>query len=94
MGIEPTSEAWEASILPLYDARSFSSFLIIHNQVTERIEPRIPAQVIPRSPQCACSFIRWCLRTAMLGGRECPKVDRLGPRNRLLFQCRIDGVHG
>ena len=25
MGIEPTSEAWEASILPLYDARSFLS---------------------------------------------------------------------
>jgi hypothetical protein len=24
MGIEPTSEAWEASILPLYDARSES----------------------------------------------------------------------
>ncbi len=23
MGSEPTSEAWEASILPLYDARSF-----------------------------------------------------------------------
>jgi hypothetical protein len=23
MGIEPTSEAWEASILPLYDARVF-----------------------------------------------------------------------
>jgi hypothetical protein len=23
MGIEPTSEAWEASILPLYDARLF-----------------------------------------------------------------------
>ena len=28
MGIEPTSEAWEASILPLYDARSFSNLLI------------------------------------------------------------------
>jgi hypothetical protein len=28
MGIEPTSEAWEASILPLYDARTL---LIIHN---------------------------------------------------------------
>src|ERR1700682_3211452 len=27
MGIEPTSEAWEASILPLYDARSFLSFV-------------------------------------------------------------------
>ena len=25
MGIEPTSEAWEASILPLYDARSGSN---------------------------------------------------------------------
>ena len=31
MGIEPTSEAWEASILPLYDARSFSILLIIHD---------------------------------------------------------------
>src|SRR5215469_13789708 len=30
MGIEPTSEAWEASILPLYDARSLSILLIIH----------------------------------------------------------------
>ena len=30
MGIEPTSEAWEASILPLYDARSDVDFLIIH----------------------------------------------------------------
>ena len=27
MGIEPTSEAWEASILPLYDARSFLQFI-------------------------------------------------------------------
>jgi hypothetical protein len=26
MGIEPTSEAWEASILPLYDARSGANF--------------------------------------------------------------------
>ena len=31
MGIEPTSEAWEASILPLYDARTFSSSLTIHD---------------------------------------------------------------
>ena len=27
MGIEPTSEAWEASILPLYDARSLHLLL-------------------------------------------------------------------
>jgi hypothetical protein len=31
MGIEPTSEAWEASILPLYDARSRLLNRIIHN---------------------------------------------------------------
>jgi hypothetical protein len=28
MGIEPTSEAWEASILPLYDARSSITILL------------------------------------------------------------------
>ncbi len=28
MGIEPTSEAWEASILPLYDARSL--LILLH----------------------------------------------------------------
>jgi hypothetical protein len=28
MGIEPTSEAWEASILPLYDARSYLRFYL------------------------------------------------------------------
>ena len=27
MGIEPTSEAWEASILPLYDARAASQYM-------------------------------------------------------------------
>ena len=35
MGIEPTSEAWEASILPLYDARSAPhNLVIIHKQAT------------------------------------------------------------
>jgi hypothetical protein len=38
MGIEPTSEAWEASILPLYDARSSSNFLIIHNWAIARTD--------------------------------------------------------
>jgi hypothetical protein len=33
MGIEPTSEAWEASILPLYDARS-AGVNSIHNYGT------------------------------------------------------------
>jgi hypothetical protein len=30
MGIEPMSEAWEASILPLYDARSLF-FIVLAN---------------------------------------------------------------
>jgi hypothetical protein len=33
MGIEPTSEAWEASILPLYDARGILQRIIIHKQM-------------------------------------------------------------
>ena len=36
MGIEPTSEAWEASILPLYDARSIRYFVIIPKNVLLR----------------------------------------------------------
>jgi hypothetical protein len=31
MGIEPTSEAWEASILPLYDARSLLNLTKVRN---------------------------------------------------------------
>jgi hypothetical protein len=34
MGIEPTSEAWEASILPLYDARS-SLLLVDYTQLSD-----------------------------------------------------------
>lgn len=40
MGIEPTSEAWEASILPLYDARSTGS--------EGRIAPRFPVRKTTR----------------------------------------------
>jgi hypothetical protein len=36
MGIEPTSEAWEASILPLYDARSVG---LILSTITARKQP-------------------------------------------------------
>jgi hypothetical protein len=34
MGIEPTSEAWEASILPLYDARSFL-YVVDYTQLSD-----------------------------------------------------------
>src|SRR5215472_2981461 len=37
MGIEPTSEAWEASILPLYDARSFRTPAIIPDNFSRSI---------------------------------------------------------
>ena len=40
MGIEPTSEAWEASILPLYDARSGLLMAIIHNWDKPRKDPK------------------------------------------------------
>jgi hypothetical protein len=49
MGIEPTSEAWEASILPLYDARSFPLQVpIIHNEMPARTD---------HSPECNLSLI-------------------------------------
>ena len=39
MGIEPTSEAWEASILPLYDARSTVEFV-------DYTTKRLPVQLV------------------------------------------------
>jgi hypothetical protein len=43
MGIEPTSEAWEASILPLYDARSERRFLDYtqRNEMQYRVAVRL-----------------------------------------------------
>src|SRR5438067_3376770 len=40
MGIEPTSEAWEASILPLYDARSSRYPFIITSKGYIRTETK------------------------------------------------------
>src|SRR5258707_7429847 len=38
MGIEPTSEAWEASILPLYDARSFLTRGLLYPTPDESVQ--------------------------------------------------------
>jgi hypothetical protein len=40
MGIEPTSEAWEASILPLYDARfmHYASKTLVGSQGSYKCE--------------------------------------------------------
>ena len=39
MGIEPTSEAWEASILPLYDARSLFLIVLRNQFLVQRFGP-------------------------------------------------------
>ena len=50
MGIEPTSEAWEASILPLYDARSDG--IVPANRLAEKRcssdQPRTASQSLSR----------------------------------------------
>ena len=51
MGIEPTSEAWEASILPLYDARSIRYFGIIPKNLPVRTDS-----------MRGCSVALWTLR--------------------------------
>jgi hypothetical protein len=57
MGIEPTSEAWEASILPLYDARSAPNFLSIYNAAKLVQQQGLPSsttvlQVRPSAVSC------------------------------------------
>ena len=54
MGIEPTSEAWEASILPLYDARSIPK--LAKESITRKLAfrhllvPETPHQVVVHQP--------------------------------------------
>jgi hypothetical protein len=59
MGIEPTSEAWEASILPLYDARSFRlPRLYLIQRPREKIELQFPhITKIQANPRAAPIFI-------------------------------------
>ena len=49
MGIEPTSEAWEASILPLYDARSFLLFGLYTNRAQRVQIPFPPCRLLFKS---------------------------------------------
>jgi hypothetical protein len=52
MGIEPTSEAWEASILPLYDARSWQAAQL----GTKTIIHKPP--IVSRSSRYPCAAFR------------------------------------
>ena len=71
MGIEPTSEAWEASILPLYDARSIAT---VANAPKVRNNSRffaillVPTRCLAFRPQCFC-----ITRTAKLPGFIFPR---------------------
>ena len=47
MGIEPTSEAWEASILPLYDARSVTKVSKTPLEPQEGMSSRHSFDLIP-----------------------------------------------
>jgi hypothetical protein len=51
MGIEPTSEAWEASILPLYDARSFFSVFRLYITARLRVQTGHGVFAIPTAHQ-------------------------------------------
>jgi peroxiredoxin len=65
MGIEPTSEAWEASILPLYDARSIRYFVIIPKNGRARTDASlVGASSTPRAwrPPRAGSVVFSALR--------------------------------
>ena len=67
MGIEPTSEAWEAPVLPLYYARSVEKHLE-HNIVVER-------RARSRKPLPS----RWSCRqikTLIPGSKLSPKLER------------------
>ncbi len=61
MGIEPTSEAWEAPILPLNYARSLSILLIIHNLANAsfcNLAHPLTQPYVPRLTDKSVDFIR------------------------------------
>jgi hypothetical protein len=47
MGIEPTSEAWEASILPLYDARLCSDCIVASQDCNYCFLARLVDPIVP-----------------------------------------------
>ncbi len=57
MGIEPTSEAWEASILPLYDARSPTNLTKRHLARKHHPNPDVPTLACASSLSTAISYI-------------------------------------
>src|SRR5580704_5606625 len=65
MGIEPTSEAWEASILPLYDARSLEK----HHAICSIA---LGSRAAQEAAKCFCD-LTWT--------RSSDKIERHNSRN-------------
>jgi hypothetical protein len=75
MGIEPTSEAWEASILPLYDARSMSIILAAINGGDNRAIERRLSLRLGRSVEPLGKFVS---RMSGVGGAVCVVLMNAG----------------
>jgi hypothetical protein len=75
MGIEPTSEAWEASILPLYDARSMSIILAAINGGDNRAIERKLSLRLGRSVEPLGKFV---FRMSWVGGAVCVVLMNAG----------------
>ncbi len=90
MGIEPTSEAWEAPVLPLYDARSLFLIILSNRFSVQRfgLFPRFPPRRVCRRG-LAGSFLhreRTCLCNRM-------KMSRLsGPSPIPVYATWISGT--
>ena len=76
MGIEPTSEAWEASILPLYDARSFPERADYTQRSGCTYRPAILATFHSLPENAAPDFFGWAFH-----GNACEA------RDTMLSQC-------
>ena len=71
MGIEPTSEAWEASILPLYDARSSR---LVPDYTQAHNSPYSPVYFHPR---LSSSGLEYRSSMGLFGGKQVLKTRRL-----------------
>ena len=81
MGIEPTSEAWEASILPLYDARSFLQLSDYTQRRNFSYRPAIPHifQTHPGKRTHALPDRRGLFVEAFTQAEHWPRQARAGP---------------
>ncbi len=69
MGVEPTSEAWEASILPMNYSRIFNCVNISLTQTTLKIKRKIAN--IPKNFATGFGSCKFSVRKAVFGIVKC-----------------------